>query len=619
MDSFLKPTFVDQLPYPFFSTRRKTRQVFVGKVAIGSDCPVVIQSMLTQHTWKVDLCFQEIKDLFHAGAQLIRITIPSQRDLDAIPLIRKKMEEEGIFCPLIADIHFAPHLAVSACEWFEKVRINPGNISDRPKNFNPTAHKFFPLEEGRERLKERIEPFAKALLRFDRALRVGVNQGSLSQRMIQSYGDSARGMVQSALEAVEIFEELGVRKIVVSLKSSNPLVAEKAYRIFAAQNTTSSAVPLHLGVTEAGNDQMARIKSLCGIGPLLQDGIGDTLRVSLTEKSVNEIAFAKQVLNFLEHQKKHFPSPSFSNEELEPGGYTLPFDLYRQKHRSFKVDNPILEAVKKEGQNIKKPLQLGDGFPVALVGCVQKKEKEQSPPSLPDLFAENWQWDGLGYFQKKNNHAELVFENQTVILHPSTEGIEKIEAGCGVLFDFSQDIFAFRQFVKAAGEDCPVLGLLLPSSWPQTDFRLEILISGLVCEGLVDFFVVLSDAQPLVRNRLKEILQAVRVKLLKTDYVACPSCGRTLFDLQAVTKKIKEKTNHLQGVKIGIMGCMVNGPGEMADSDFGYVGSGENRVDLYVGQKKVEKNIPQEDALDHLVALMKEHGKWVEVEKDEKF
>ena len=384
------------------SFRRPTRTVRIGDVTVGGDAPIRIQSMLTSNTTDVGACVEEIERLDRAECEIIRLTVPNQKSVDALPHIRKGMQDRGISRPLVADIHFSPPLAVAACEFVEKVRINPGNYADR-KKFEIREYTDAQYAEELERVEETLLPLITSLKKHGRALRIGTNHGSLSDRVMNRHGDSPEGMVQSALEFLRIFRRHDYHEIVLSMKSSNPIVMMQAYRLLVQRmDEEGMDYPLHLGVTEAGSGIEGRIKSAVGIGGLLVDGLGDTIRVSLTEPSENEIPAA------------------------------------------------------------------------------------------------------------------------------------------------------------------------------QT------------------------------------ILQATRARLYKADFISCPSCGRTFFDLQTTTAKIKERTAHLTGVKIAVMGCVVNGPGEMADADFGYVGAGPGKIHLYKGQEQVARNIPSEQAVDRLIDLLRAHGAWVE-------
>lgn len=565
------------LSYPLHYKRRKTITVNVGNLLIGSSHPIVIQSMLTSHTHQPEFCLKEIKQLKNLGCQLIRLAIPAKRDLKMMPELRRLMKEEGITIPLVADIHFAPHLALNACDFFEKIRINPGNFSDRSKNFGVCANKTFDLEEGKERFKERIIPLAAKLKKNKLALRIGVNQGSLSTRMLQNYGDTPLGMVKSALEAIQLFHEQNFTNIVVSLKSSNPLVVQKAYRLLCQLLPKNIQLPLHLGVTEAGNETAGRIKSLVGIAPLLFDGLGDTIRISLTEDSKNEILFAKKFLTFLKNYKE---------QDISKENYQVNLEKYRIENKALKIN---------------KNTSLANSSSVK----IGKTENIKLPEY--DFFETDFKYrieKDNQFFFEKNTKPAFIWKNDNYNLID----LKKFST---IIFNFDNPRFIRKIYVLHKKFPLPV-GMLLPAKIIDTDFSLEIKLACLLGEGLLDFLLLHPKSTTLQLKRISYILQATKTKISRTEYIACPSCGRTVFDLQDITAKIKAKTNHLKGVKIGIMGCMVNGPGEMADADFGYVGSATKKIDLYLGHKKIYKRIPESEAVDALITLIKKHNKWIE-------
>ena len=563
-----------KLSYPLSYKRRETREVYVGKIGIGGNNPIRVQSMVTCHTHDVENCFSEIKELHDVGCEIIRLTIPTKKDLDAVADIKRRMEDEGIHTPLVADIHFLPQLAESACELFEKVRINPGNYIDKPKNSSRKRTGSF--EEGKEILRESIQPLINNLKRYNRALRIGVNHGSLSSRMIEEFGDSPLGMVESALEMIEIFEEADFKHIIVSLKSSNPLVAQKAYRLLAERLPKKNSIPFHLGVTEAGDGELARIKSLTGIGSLLTDGIGDTIRVSLTEDSKNEIIFAKQFLPEL------FDKPNTNKNRKV---FLRSLSEYRANN-----DNSLSEEV---GHSTSLKLGITKNF--------------YNPGGVTD-------YHDFFYEKKPDQILELDLSNKVKgKLIDEDKVIGEISNNTdSLIFHSTISSLTLREIYSEELNQSKPVGLFFRAFQPTARNREIVELSKMLSEGLIDF-VLLDD---LVRKEdldsLFLILQATRNKIFQTDYIACPSCGRTLFDLQETTKKIKQKTLHLTGVKIGIMGCVVNGPGEMADADFGYVGSGPGKIDLYLGQDRVKRGVPEGDAVSELVNLIKENDCWIE-------
>ncbi len=557
------------LAYPTTSRRSLTRQVEIGNLKIGGHHPILIQSMLVCPVTNLDRAFNEITALARVGCPLIRVTTPSLKEIEATARLKTRMAEEGLNIPLVADIHFNAALAPQAAEVFEKVRINPGNFADRPKNSGSQANLTdSAFRAGKEEFKEKLTPLLEVLKKKKRALRIGVNHGSLSERMILRYGDSPLGMVESALEAIQLCEEQGFYQIVVSLKSSNPLVAQQAYRLLDARQQEGKKYPLHLGVTEAGDGEMARVKSLIGIGGLLRDGIGDTIRVSLAEDSVNEIPFAQQILSAVSGQAPKTTKPTTPIRR--------PLGSYRYGSQQARFGT----------------LALGPPNPVR-IGL----EEGAFMPFKPDFF----------YQETKDS---LSISGQFIPLYNNLEQIPHGHLSQPFALSSPPPLFAFRRFLAERAAALPPLGLLLPCL--KGELSLETDLSLLLSEGYFDLLFLSKNQPSSSIQRLQLFLQATRIQSFQADYIACPSCGRTLFDLQATTAKIKAKTSHLKGIKIGIMGCIVNGPGEMADAHFGYVGSGPGKIDLYFGQERVKRGLEEDQAVEALVALIKEKGAWVE-------
>jgi (E)-4-hydroxy-3-methylbut-2-enyl-diphosphate synthase len=569
---------MEYLSYPYQFSRHQTRTVQIGNIAIGGSNPIVIQSMLTSLTSDVNSCFKEVLSLVNVGCQLIRLTVPSLKDLEYIAQLRYLMQEEGIIVPLVADVHFSPNIAVAACEFFEKVRINPGNYTDVSKN-SKKHHSAEWFEEGRENLKEAIIPLVKQLKYYRRALRIGVNHGSLSTRMIEKYGDSPSGMVGSALEMINLFEAKGFDQLVVSLKSSNPVVVQKAYRLLVDHSPGKEAVPLHLGVTEAGNGIAGRVKGLAGIGSLLIDGIGDTIRVSLTEESQNEIVFAQKLLHGIGSYR--------SKDKIDNNRWQRELNHQRIINPSIIVDG----------------IEIGNGTPLKLgilKGTTLDVEKNRSEIDFE-------------YKIKKNNIFILGNKKRLQLPSDFSANLSDIPDCDGIIVENSANtLYLLRKHYKAFSINKPV-GMFYPlrDSEAETLF-LETQLSAILSEGLLDFLLIPKNINANQLERAFYLLQATRSKIFFPDYIACPSCGRTLFDLQLATQKIKKATSHLKGVKIGIMGCIVNGPGEMADADFGYVGSGRGKIDLYLGQQQIKKGVDEQNAVDDLVDLIKENGRWID-------
>jgi len=571
---------MESLKYPLGYQRQLSRVVKIGDLGLGGEYPIRIQSMLSSPTQDTSACFNEIKALDHVGCEMIRLTIPSRKDLSAIPEIRRLMKEEGIVRPLIADIHFSPQLAVEACEFFEKIRINPGNFSDRPKSAG-RKEDGGNFEEGHEKLREAIVPLVRNLKRYQRALRIGVNQGSLSMRMIERYGDSPLGMVSSALEMIDLFECQEFDQLVVSLKSSNPIIVQKAYRLLVEKQTGNNPVTLHLGVTEAGNDMMGRIKSLVGIGVLLADGIGDTIRVSLTESGPNEIAFARELIDSI-----------FSSKTV------------------LESTNRVWERSLNHRSVINKPSKSGD---LLLGGQSGLKVGMAEGATLPVC---EFQLEPDFLYQSSE---EGVFLNgDTKPLHIITmdrleDPIPGNSVHCpAILVQTETPLYHLRMIyhkTKTGKAGLPI-GMMVPFRPEKGNLFQEIQLAGALSEGLVDFLLIPEKISSEALTRMLCLLQATRARIITTDYIICPSCGRTLFDIEKAAAEIKKHTHHLKGLKIGVMGCIVNGPGEMADADFGYVGSGKGKVDLYFGQTRVLRGVDESSAVEKLMELIKEKGQW---------
>ena len=606
--------------------RRKSRVVQIGKVAVGGDNPVRVQSMITCDTMDTEQSIQQTLDLAAVGCEIVRITAPTVKDAANLQHIVAGLRARGCDVPIVADIHFKPEAAMEAAKWVEKVRINPGNYADS-KKFAVKEYTDEQYAAELERIRERFSPLVQLCKSRGVALRIGTNHGSLSDRIMNRYGDSPLGMVESALEFARIARDLNCHAFVFSMKSSNPKVMIEAYRLLAARleaeesgvrgqrsggefltdscplTRDSWQYPIHLGVTEAGDGEDGRIKSAIGIGSLLNDGVGDTIRVSLTEDSVHEIPVAKALANVGQ-------ASSLSLTRLGESAPPISFDPFSYRRRTtsrIEVPSAVPSAAGQAGS-----LSYIGGEEVPRVAIRQAKF---------DQIAHKVR--SLGDFQ-----PDFICERSGVIkVDPrDSRGIAALNAADEPHLVTVQDgldmpvIAAFRLLAAQITAPHPILlkDTLTPSgdaSRPFLDTLLEgsVNIGSLLCDGIGDAILVQGEEAPGQSLRLAfNILQAAGARIFKTDYVACPSCGRTLFDLQSTTARIKASTLHLKGVKIAIMGCIVNGPGEMADADFGYVGGAPGKVNLYVGKQAVKFNIPEAEAVDRLKDLIREHGKWVE-------
>jgi (E)-4-hydroxy-3-methylbut-2-enyl-diphosphate synthase len=577
------------LPAPFYPERRRSRAVRVGKVGLGGENPVRVQSMLTCDTMDTGACVRDSVALAEVGCEIVRITAPTVKDARNLEPIRNALRARGCDVPLVADIHFKPEAALESAKWVDKVRVNPGNYADSKKfAVREYTEEQYAAEIGR--IREKFAPLVRLCQERGVAMRIGTNHGSLSDRIMNRYGDTPLGMVESALEFARIAREMNYHDFVFSMKASNPKVMIAAYRLLVSRLAAEGPdwnYPIHLGVTEAGDGEDGRIKSAVGIGSLLADGIGDTIRVSLTEDSVHEIPVAKELVALFD-----------GNCEGWTEGASVSFDPFSYTRRAS--EKLTIDGI---------PLG-GDEVPRVVV-----------PRRHYDAVAHKL--SGLGDFQ-----PELVYEDLPVIeVDPrDAKAVAELNARPQACLVTVKDglnlpvIAAFRLLAAKVDARHPILlkDSLNPRPDAQTPFVRTLLaasarLGSLLCDGIGDAILLRTEDAPGQTLRLSyNILQAVGARIFKTDYVACPSCGRTLFNLQETTARIKVATEHLKGVKIAIMGCIVNGPGEMADADFGYVGGAPGKVNLYVGKKPVKFNIPEAEAVGRLVDLIKEHGRWIE-------
>jgi (E)-4-hydroxy-3-methylbut-2-enyl-diphosphate synthase len=589
---------------PFVYHRRKTREVKVGNVGIGGDNPIRVQSMITCDTMNTQESIQQTIDLANVGCEIVRITAPTVKDARNLEHIVKGLRERGCDVPIVADIHFKPEAAMEAAKWVEKVRINPGNYADS-KKFVIREYTDEQYAGELNRIRERFSPLVDLCKKRGIAMRIGTNHGSLSDRILNRYGDTPLGMVESALEFARIARDLDYHDFIFSMKASNPKIMIAAYRLLVARLNELGPdwnYPLHLGVTEAGEGEDARIKSAIGIGSLLADGIGDTIRVSLTEDSPHEIPVAKALVDNIDKtSNSQLSTPTNREQALNT---QLSFDPYSYQRRA--TEAIAVAGIVDPGQ----PIRLGGQELIRVVVRQANFDKiahkvEKMGDYKPEIIYEN---AGI---------AEVDPRDETAIAKLNTERSPRFVT---VKDDVDLAVIpAFRLLACRLHPRHPILLKDVVSCASRSaDFLTKLLtaatnMGSLLCDGIGDAVLVQGEEAPGQALRLSyNILQAAGSRIFKTDYVACPSCGRTLFNLQTTTAKIKEATLHLKGVKIAIMGCIVNGPGEMADADFGYVGGAPGKVNLYVGKTAVKFNIPEAEAVDRLKDLIREHGKWVE-------
>jgi len=608
--------------------RRETREVNVGNVGIGGNNPIRVQSMITCDTMDTEASIQQTMELANAGCEIVRITAPTVKDSRNLEKIVQGLHERGCDVPIVADIHFKPEAAMEAAKWVDKVRINPGNYADS-KKFVIREYTDEQYAAELNRIRERFSPLVDLCKKRGIAMRIGTNHGSLSDRILNRYGDTPLGMVESALEFARIARDLDYHDFVFSMKASNPKIMIAAYRLLVARLNELGRgwnYPLHLGVTEAGEGEDARIKSAIGIGSLLADGIGDTIRVSLTEDSPHEIPVAKALIENIQRT---------SNAQRPTLNVQLSFDPFSYQRRATKKiardgvklggDELIRVVVRQANFDkvVHKIDKMGDYKPEIVYEAANIVEVDpRDEAEIAKLNA-----DRSSQFVTVKDDVDLAvipaFRLLAARLHAGHPILLKDVLNCRAsVSDASQDGGVSQNEAKRAlcDIDGQAAGRVSGSERVKrpTDFLTTLLtastnIGSLLCDGIGDAILVQGEEAPGQALRLSyNILQAAGSRIFKTDYVACPSCGRTLFNLQTTTAKIKAATLHLKGVKIAIMGCIVNGPGEMADADFGYVGGAPGKVNLYVGKTAVKFNIPEAEAVDRLKDLIREHGKWIE-------
>ncbi len=652
--------------------RLPTREVKIGSLFLGNNHPILVQTMTTTDTMDTLATVEQCIRCIDAGAELVRITAPSKKEAENLQHIKDELRKRGYDTPLIADIHFTPNAAEIAARIVEKVRVNPGNYVDK-KKFEQIEYTDAEYAEEIERIRERFTPLVKICKEYGTAMRIGTNHGSLSDRIMSRYGDTAMGMVESAMEFLRIARSEDYHQIVLSMKSSNPQVMVQAYRLLInhMMEEFGECYPLHLGVTEAGDGEDGRIKSAIGIGTLLEDGIGDTIRVSLTEDPELEIPVCRDIVKRYETgSRKSETGLQTSNLQLPTSNLSLPYSPFEYKRReTFEINNiggklvPVVVADFSKYEKISPENLQGIGYTYdastdkwnigdaaadfiftvsneldfALPGTLKvilyhtkwlnAKDKEKNVPILDtgqylndalekssqinfvmiDCFSENYPAQDLEIL-----FAKLKGDKTAVICLSSTNknAMQSIR----------------RMFNELLNNEIKNPAIIICDSTDTTTdeslIHYAIEAGGLLLDGFSDGVCFghhfgnnkIAPQTKLMNSIAFGILQATRTRISKTEYISCPSCGRTLFDLQETTAKIRAVTNHLKGVKIAIMGCIVNGPGEMADADFGYVGSGVGKITLYKGKEIVKRNIDSTIAVDELINLIKENGAWVELE-----
>jgi len=646
-------------------SRYKTREVFIGDIPLGGNNPIRIQSMTTTDTMNTSATVEQTIRMVEAGCEYVRVTAPSINDAKNLEAIKKELRARGYNVPLIADIHFTPNAAEMAARIVEKVRVNPGNYIDK-KKFDLIEYTDTEYQEEIDRIRERFTPLVKICKEYGTAMRIGTNHGSLSDRIMSRYGDTPLGMVESALEFLRICEDENYYNIVLSMKASNPQVMVQAYRLLINKMETEGMnYPLHLGVTEAGGGEDGRIKSALGIGALLEDGLGDTIRVSLTEDPEFEAPVAITLANRYKNRVEHKPIEPTNISPIDPFSYNRRKTFEVLSTGGSNVPNVVADYSGRKILSYKDLIDIGYTYDVPsdkwnlsdtaadLIYLGKNVLPFDCPNGLKAIYdIEVWKdlkntYNSYAIFtlkeflkaERKSNELNFVIisvdllskenlaiikNDNSVVIVLETDNLHGMVEQRRVFFELikkeiNNPVILKRNYSNITFEDLQLysstdLGALLIDGfgdgvWLSVgDFKNKEEKFG----TYVKSFIKKSEAKEKVVNRLLfNILQAARQRISKTEYIACPSCGRTLFDLQETTEMIRKRTEHLKGLKIAIMGCIVNGPGEMADADYGYVGSGVDKITLYREKNIIRRNIPVINAVDELIELIREDGNWV--------
>lgn len=636
---------IQKVPYQLFKYERfKTNPVTVGNLIIGGDAPIVIQSMCNTSTSDVDASVKQAKEIFNAGGEMVRYTVIHQKDAEALKEIRNELTKAGYENPIVADVHFNAELANIAAKYVEKVRINPGNFIDKRAKFEKNEYSEIEWNNELEKVAKKLIELIEICKTYNTALRIGTNHGSLSDRIMSRYGNTVEGMVESTMEFLRICQKQNFENVVVSLKSSNVKVMVTAYRnIVLAMHNENMYYPLHLGVTEAGNGLSGRIKSASGIGALLNDGLGDTIRVSLTEHPVKEIPVAHSIIkHFTNRNDKSVLKPkdvnynplAINQREVETGT-----DI-ETKHPVVVVDLRHLEEINEEDIKALGYIKNGDqweptrraaeyafasttkinsfapeGFKFLYESYLDGKPCKRTAPILTRAeylklykltrLKEKWVYlrleeltDEMIGILNDDNHLVIILETT----HPHGTADQRSFFMHLAQHKLKHPVIIKRNYVE---EDPKQMAIKAAAD-----------IAPLLTDGLGNGIWLtnpfITDANTAHEISF-EILQATRARSTSTEFIACPSCGRTQFDIEKVLEEVKERTKHLYHLKIGVMGCLVNGPGEMADADYGYVGAAPGKVSLYKGKLQVRKNIPAANAVDELIDLIKSNGDWIDI------
>jgi len=629
--------------------RYKSHEVRVGTLGIGGDNPIRLQSMTTTDTMDTEATVAQSIRMIEAGCELVRITAPSKKEAENLHNIKNELLKKGYSTPLVADIHFTPTAAEIAARIVEKVRVNPGNYADK-KKFQELDYTEDSYQAELDRIEKRFTPLVKICKEEGTAMRIGTNHGSLSDRILSRYGDTPLGMVESALEFLRICMSLDYHQVIISMKASNPQVMVQAYRLLIHKmEAEQMSYPLHLGVTEAGEGEDGRIKSAVGIGTLLEDGIGDTVRVSLTEEPEFEIPVAKTLVDRYSKRLPHTEIKSIDENTINPfdyqkrlttevfniGGKNVPI-VIADLHKKKKINPASLFTL---GYHYSVPL---DKWNIADMACdyifAGDNIIDFAIPGTLGIIYNYPTWtknkgercypliDAKTYLNDLDLSADIIFI-RTYLSEVNQEFISQLNGDSRAILIIETNnnhgmAEQRRLVIELMNSDCntPVIIGRNYKDLSEEEFQLHAStdLGALLLDGIGDGTFIQADncgSDEMKMQTAFGILQATRTRISKTEYISCPSCGRTLFDLQETTAKIRTKTSHLKGLKIGIMGCIVNGPGEMADADYGYVGTGIGKITLYKEKKVVQRNIASAAAVDALIDLIKEHGDWIEPEK----
>lgn len=602
--------------------RQQTTEVMIGTVPVGGNNPIRIQTMTDTDTTDTDATVEQVIRVVKAGADYVRVTVKGMSDAESLKVIKKELVERGYNTPLIADIHFNPRLAEVAAQYVSKVRINPGNFYDKRAQFKNKIYTDEEYKKELDNIEKQFVPFLKLLKETKTALRIGANHGSLSDRVMSRFGDTPAGISESVLEFLRICKKENFNNVVVSIKSSNTRVMVYTVRLLNFKmRLEDMKFPIHLGVTEAGEGEDGRLKSAVGVGAILADGIGDTVRISLTEKPINEIPVATKLVNHFKSYKNHEPitAPMIAQ--------TNPFEYERRSTRPVlnMGDKQLPVVVADLGErSLREMIPIrGKLVPEYFVSGnkILDIEGEEYPViTLEEYLFESTRWGRMKFI--RTNKAEF---DRFMDLHPEIiMKLKQTRKTVLILESFNANPIAeLRAFFMALETHIWKVPVILHRRYKESnldDLRIKAAadLGGLLIDGYGDGLCISNDNENITFTELKDlsfgILQASRMRVSKTEFISCPGCGRTLFDLHETTRQVKEHFKHLDHLKIGIMGCVVNGPGEMGDVDYGFVGAGNQKVNLYKGLKPVKRHIPYENAVEELEQLIRENGDWKDPE-----